>query len=64
MMMPQIKNFKYTLLIFFVVGVTIVTPGSATINSLAHFSKINTKYVIFLIFNHNSYEILRKCNGK
>jgi hypothetical protein len=41
-----------------------VTTGSSIINTLTHFSKINEKYIISLIFNHNLYNILRKCDGK
>jgi hypothetical protein len=63
-MMPHIKNLKYPLHIFSVVGVITTTHGFATINILTHFSKINAKYVIYLIFNHNSEEILNKYNGK
>jgi hypothetical protein len=47
-------------------GKRVATTGVWFCNNhkLTHSSKINEKYVISLIFNHNSYEILKKCNGK
>jgi hypothetical protein len=62
--MPYIKNLKYPLDKFSIIGATIMIIDSTTINRLTHFSKINAKYVISLIFNHNSDKILKKYNGK
>jgi hypothetical protein len=63
-MMPYIKNLKYPLDKFSIMGATTMTIDSTAINRLTHFSKINAKYVIYLIFKHNSEEILNKYNGK